>query len=63
MDACEHLEQRRLARAVLAEQGVHLAGEQLERGVAEGLDTSERLRRTTHADERLCVDHPVTHLS
>ncbi len=44
VDAGQRLDQRRLAGAVLAEQGVHLAGEQPERDVVEGEDARERRR-------------------
>ena len=43
VDAAEDLDQRRLAAAVLADERVHLAGPQLERGVANGLGRPERL--------------------
>ena len=46
MDAGEDLHQGRLAGAVLAEQGVHLATAQQDRSVDERADRAERLRRT-----------------
>ena len=44
VDAGEHLDQRRLARAVLAEDAVHLAGEDLQVDAAEGVHAGEGLR-------------------
>ena len=41
--AGDHLDQRRLARAVLADQGVNFAGAQVERDTLEGLDSGKRL--------------------
>ena len=42
--AREHLDQRRLARAVLAEDAVHLAGQDLQVDAAQGMHAGERLR-------------------
>ena len=44
VDAGEHLDERRLARAVLAEDAVHLAGQDVEVDTAQRLHAGEGLR-------------------
>ena len=50
--AGQHLDQGRLARAVLSEQGVDLAGQHGHRHVGEGALTGERLREVADLDRR-----------
>ena len=49
----EHLDQRRLAGAVLAEQAVHLAGADVELDAAQGEDAGEALDDAAHLQQRL----------
>ena len=51
----EDLDERRLARAVLADQRVHLAGAQLDRAVDQGADRAERLGGVPQREHRLAV--------
>ena len=52
VDAGQHLDQRRLAGAVLAHQGVDLAGEEPEVDVVERRDAGERLADPRHRQDR-----------
>ena len=60
VDPGEHLHQRRLARAVLAHQGVHRAGLGVQVDIVERLDTGERLRDPRHPEENF-LTHPLPH--
>ena len=55
VDAGERLDQGRLAGAVLAHEGVHLAGEEPHRDLVEGADGAEGDRDVAHLDHRLRV--------
>ncbi len=48
--AGERLDERRLARAVLAEDAVHLAGNDLQVDAAKGVNTGERLRHAADVE-------------
>ena len=50
MDAREHLDQRRLARAVLAEDAVHLAGQNVQVDSAQRVDAGEGLRHASDVE-------------
>ena len=50
MHAGEHLDQRRLARAVLPEDAVNLAREHLQVDAAQGLDAGEGLRHASDVE-------------
>ena len=50
MHAREHLDERRLARAVLAEDAVHLAGQHLEVDAAQRLNAGEGLRHASDVE-------------
>ena len=52
VDAVQDLEDRRLAGAVLAEQGVDLAGADVEGDVLEGAHAAETLRDAGHPHSR-----------
>ena len=51
VEPVEDVHQRRLARAVLAEQRVHLAATELEVDVVVGDDAGERLRDPAHLED------------
>ena len=51
VDAAKHLNQRRFARAVFAQQGVDLAGFELEVHVLQGLDAGDRLADVFHFEQ------------
>ena len=51
VDAGQDLHQRRLAGAVLAHQGVHLAGAQFQPGVVQRAHTRKGLAHACHGDE------------
>jgi hypothetical protein len=51
----EDLDEGRLARAVLADQRVHLASAQLHRAVHQGADSAERLGGVPQREQRLAV--------
>src|SRR5439155_21339065 len=53
--AGEHFHHRRLARAVLAEQSVHLAAAQLEAPLADSVDTGKALLDALHQDQNIFV--------
>jgi hypothetical protein len=53
IDAAQHLHQRGLARAVLADDGVYLAGADADRDVVERLDARKRLGDPAHFEKRL----------
>ena len=53
VDAGQDLHERGLAGAVLADEGMHLAGAQLELGVHQGLDAGEVLVDALHADQKV----------
>ncbi len=53
IDASEDLDERRLARAVLADQRVNLAGRDLKRRAVQGRHAPERLVETGHRQQRL----------
>ncbi len=53
VDAREHLHQRRLPRAVLTDERVHLSGSQLELRILQCLDAWEMLVDPLHPDEEV----------
>ena len=53
IDAAKHLDQRRFARAVFAQQGVDLAGFELKVHVLQGFDAGERLADVFHFEQIL----------
>ena len=53
VDAAKHLNQRRLARAVFAQQRVDLAGFELEVHILQGFDAGERLADVFHFEQIL----------
>ena len=53
--AVEDLQQGRLARAVLADEAVHLAGSNRQSGAAEGVHAAEALVHARRAQDRLCL--------
>ena len=55
MGAGDHLDQRRFARAVFADQGVDLAGPQVERNPLQGLHAGKRLADSVNSEQR--CDH------
>ena len=57
--AGEHVHQRGLARAVLAEDGVNLARPEVERDVVVGENRSEALGDAAHLDERRRERRPL----
>ena len=52
MDAAQDLDERPLAAAVLADEGVDLARAQVERAVTQRLGGAERLRQVLDAEEK-----------
>ena len=52
MHAEDHVAERRLARAVLAEQAVHVAGHQVERDIVERLERAEALADARQREDR-----------
>ena len=52
-DAGHDLDQGGLARAILAQERIDLAGHQLERDIVEGLDLTEALGDPTHLKDRI----------
>ncbi|MDQ0472075.1 hypothetical protein QO011_005104 [Labrys wisconsinensis] len=62
MDACEHLDHRGLAGAVLAEKGVNLARLQVEIDAGESTNTAEALDdafRREKSARRHCLTHSL----
>src|SRR5918996_1589761 len=55
VEAGEHLDQRRLAGAVLPEEAVHLPGEHAQVDAAEGARPAEALRQAAKLQPRRCV--------
>ena len=55
VDAREDLDEGRLARAVLADEAVHLAGEELDVAALEGVDGAEALLRTLEGEHRILM--------
>ena len=60
VDPGQNLDQRRLARPVLAEQAMHLAGHDIQVDPVEGADTGELLDDRVHLQQRLSHGIPPT---
>ena len=52
MGARQHAHQRRLAGAVAADEGDHLAGVEVDADAVDGVDATERHADVAHLDER-----------